>query len=88
MRYILIFLLALGLNSAVLGDTMECGGGILDTAEVDPPNQADVRRKCGEPDEQYNNGYQWVYRKSQWVYVLQFNNHGELITIQRNSTQE
>ena len=87
MRTILIFILGLGLGSTTLADTMECYNGILDTAEDDPPSKDVVRQRCGEPDSERNQGYEWVYRKSEFVYVLRFDGDGELLDIQRSHTQ-
>lgn len=78
-----IALLALLAVGPVHGDTMECGGGIIDSAESDPPGREEVRRKCGEPDGIYDEGYRWVYQRPQWVYTLQFDNRGDLMMIQR-----
>jgi hypothetical protein len=87
MRVLLVFSLCLGLGSTALADTMECYNGILDTAEIDPPTKDVVRRRCGEPDTERNQGYEWVYRKSEFVYILRFDDDGELLDIQSSHTQ-
>lgn len=78
-----IILLAAAALSSAYADTMECGGGIIDSAESDPPGREEVRRKCGDPDAIYEEGYRWVYQRPQWVYILQFDNRGDLMMIQR-----
>ena len=83
MRVLLLSLLVSVIANLATADTMECSGGIIDSAEIDPPDQSEIRRRCGEPDELLNEGYRWVYSKTQGVYVLQFNINYELISIQR-----
>jgi hypothetical protein len=64
-------------------DGMECPGGILDTAEVDPPTPDVVLRLCGEPAERQGEGRVWVYRRGQFSYVLSFDERGNLYMIQQ-----
>ena len=78
----LIVLLVFAVN--VNADTMECHNGILDTAEVDPPTKSKVQQRCGEPDEERNEGNVWVYHNSEYHYVLRFSDNDELLDIQRS----
>ena len=88
MRPILAFILVLGIAGTASADTMECYNGILDTAEVDPPTKQKVRQRCGEPDEERDNGYEWVYHNNEFRYILRFDDNGELFDIQRSHTPQ
>jgi hypothetical protein len=79
--------LGLGLGSTARADTMECYNGILDTAAPEPPTKDTVRQRCGEPDAETDQGYQWIYRKQEYSYVLRFNGEDELLDIQKKDSR-
>ena len=88
MRTIVMIILSLGYVGAAIANTMECYNGILDTAEPEPPTKKVVRQRCGEPDEERNQGYEWFYQHSEFSYLLRFKQNGELLDIQRNHRRD
>jgi len=82
-RFLALFTAAVlaALQTTANAETMQCFNGAIDAAEIDPPSREEVEQRCGQPDER--DGGVWVYRKSQFVYRLSFDNEGKLYLIQR-----
>lgn len=87
MKALALTLLLATTGQTLFASTMECYNGIIDSAEIDPPNKQQVRQRCGEPSEQNNEGTQWVYRQRKLSYTLSFDAHGLLTDIQVSKTQ-
>ncbi len=86
MRVILLFFL-MSTASWTFASTMECYNGVIDSAETDPPDQQEVRQRCGEPDQENNGGTQWVYNQSEFTYILSFDEDGLLYDIQSSEAE-
>lgn len=74
---------ALLLSGAVQAGSMYCGGALVTDDQPDGQFQQQILKKCGEPTAR--DGNDWLYDRAnvgEGIYVLHFNDAGELESIE------
>jgi hypothetical protein len=73
-------------SSATLAQTMQCPNGIVDSDQDSGIYKQEIRQKCGVPDE--DNFTHWRYEREDFVYILSFEDDGELMSIDQQPIEE
>jgi hypothetical protein len=69
-----------------LAQSMLCPDGIIDSGDTRGVYQKDVLAKCGPPNEK--SATVWRYQREDFIYVLSFEDDGELISIDQEPNEE